>query len=61
MNNVEKRKHIYDIDTYRTREKEYDIAKLMSNLKRSGVNDPCGNKENLQELTTARNLPIRYQ
>ena len=50
----------YDIDTGKTREVEYTKAKLITLLKESGVNDPCGNKEKLQDLATARGLPLKY-
>ena len=50
----------YDIDTGGTREVEYTKAKLITLLKESGVNDPCGNKEKLQDMATARGLPTKY-
>ena len=50
----------HDIDTGESREVENTKAKLISLLKESGVSDPCGNKEKLQELAKARGLPIKY-
>ena len=43
--------------------REKDILKtgLIQALKADGVDDPCGNKEKLQQMCINRNLPIKYQ
>ena len=53
MSTEEKRIRMYDIDTGKSKEREYNMKELIRNLKNSGTNNLRGNKEKLQELSVA--------
>lgn len=58
MKEEERERNRYDIDTGRTREKEMLKVDLLKALKADGMDNPCGNKDKLQQLCQKRNLPI---
>ena len=61
MTNAERRERMYDVDTGQTCKRELTKASLIKSLKDTGLKDPCGSKEKLQELALSRNLPMKYQ
>ena len=60
MTNEESIARKYDVDTGETRIVDITKANLIQALKQSGVKEPCGSKERLQEMAQSRGLPIKY-
>ena len=52
----EREKSRYNIDTGKVQEKELLKVDLIKALKNDGVQEPCGNKEMLQEMCRNYNL-----
>ena len=50
----------FDKNTGQTRSKYVTCANMIKALKAKGVNDPCGLKEKLQEMSREHNLPIKF-
>ena len=60
MTETERNSCKYDIETGETREVDITKANLILSLKCSGVKEPCGNKEKLQEMAHSQGLPTKY-
>ena len=61
LSEEERRKRKYDVNTGEIKEKEIPKCDLIKLLQTSGIKEPKGKKNKLQEIAKGLNLPIRKQ